>query len=113
MHRKPEKFKVHCKSEKLSDDDKPFKTLFPKAFKVKVGSMKTKGGRKAKAKEKGEDESGVKSKDQDATNDKSATSEVKQDDKQNDKKAVKTKIVLDDLFGDDSDDDVISAFFGK
>jgi hypothetical protein len=33
------------KSEKVSDDDIPFKTLFPNAFKVKVGSMKTKGSR--------------------------------------------------------------------
>ncbi len=115
--------KVHMKSEKLSDDDIPFKTLFPNAFKVKVGSMKTNGGRKAKAKAKvkvkdkdkakAKDKSDVKWKDQDETNDKSAMSEVKQDDKQDEKKWMKNKIFLDDLFGDDSDDDGISAFVGK
>ncbi len=70
---------MHRKSEKLSDDDIPFKTLFPNAFKVKVESMKTKtkGGVKAKAKEKGKDKSGVKWKDQDETKDKSAMSEVR------------------------------------
>jgi hypothetical protein len=112
---------VHMKSEKLSDDEVPFKTLFPNAFKVKGGSMKTKGLVKSKAKakdktkekNKSKDKSRVKWKDQEETNDKSDMSEVKQDDKQDEKKVVKTKIVLDDVFGDDSDDDVISAFFGK
>ena len=116
---------MHRKSEKLCDDDVPFKTWFAETFKVKGGSMKTKGGRKAKAKakdkikekdkvkDKSKDKSRVKWKDQEETNDKSAMSELKQDDKQDKKNVVKTKIVLDDLFGDDSDDDVISALFGK
>jgi hypothetical protein len=115
---------VHMKSEKLSDDDVPFKTLFPDAFKVKGGSMKTDGVRKSKTKAKDKvkdkvkdktkvkDKSGVKWKDQDEIKDTSAVSEVKQDDSQ-DEKLVKTKILLDDVFGDDSDDDGISAFFGK
>jgi hypothetical protein len=112
---------VHMKSEKFSDDEVPFKTLFPNSFKVKGGSMKTKGVVKSKAKakdktkekNKSKDKSRVKWKDQEETNDKSDMSEVKKDDKQDDKKVVKTKIVLDDVFGDDSDDDVISSFFGK
>jgi hypothetical protein len=78
------------KTEKMCDDDVPFKTWFAEAFKVKGGSMKTKGVRKSKAKakdktkekDKVKDKSSVKWKDQEETNDKSAMSEVRQDDQQ-------------------------------
>jgi len=81
---------VHMKTEKMCDDDVPFKTWFAEAFKVKGGSMKTKGVRKSKAKakdktkekDKVKDKSSVKWKDQEETNDKSAMSEVRQDDQQ-------------------------------
>jgi hypothetical protein len=116
------KTNIQMKSEKLSDDDIPFKTLFPNAFKVKVESMKTKGSGKTclngKEKAKARDKSDVKSKDQDETNEKSAMIKVDQDDRQDEKKGVKDKVKEEDinvydLFGDESDDDDISAFFGK
>ena len=127
------KTNMQMKSEELSDDDIPFKTLFPNVFKVKVESMKTKGASKtclnekskskAKAKAKAKDKSNVKSKNQDETNGKSSMVEVNEDEKEDEKKEVEDEVKEEvnnedeykeiDVFGEESEDDDTSAFFGK